>query len=531
MTTTAEATSDRRQLRMLTRGFTQDCIEDGVLEPTAVVDDEPTPHYPYSTEFVRTLDVAIRANFGSALWQDILQAQNVPPHYDQHVARKMTWSADESTGTSSSSAVEVGPLTGKLTGPKWGTSGVDTTLHDQTADGGVDGNVIRPFKIDARVVPLPPMDDDELQKLEAPPTPTHSIIDEDEPVVEIPGSMATIEDVAVAVDEMLIKMDEEVEEEIVETSNGPTNADVLSAVPPDAMCRLIRLAQTIKLAAKKFKALLRPKDHPYFIHLLHADDLRAADWNGASDPYVLVSCFEAKDGINTQTAKTEIIYKTLAPKWDQRLVLPGVKSTSTLCLTVLDYDFGSNPDFLGQVMVPLESVKTITKVQLGPLMHIPTHPDGTLMQFGDKTKPGQGSITFAVERCPHVATAGDLQVLRPTDASKWFASTPVFQPMFVTLFETELALYSVEDKAVGKRTATVPLASIDQMLDDGDEWTLRLKEGGVAWRFRVDYGDAHREDVHDLWLKALCRTTRRPVLVEASPTQFQFKYQPVAYVA
>ncbi|RQM29170.1 hypothetical protein B5M09_006198 [Aphanomyces astaci] len=93
-------------------------------------------------------------------------------------------------------------------------------------------------------------------------------------------------------------------------------------------------------------------------------------------------------------------------------------------------------------MVPLQSVTSVTKINLGPLMYTPRNPDGSRMSLGDKAKPGQ-----------------------------------------------------VQD--------------------------------GTVWKFRVGLSERRRDDWHDRWLKALCRTTKRPVLVQTSPNQFQIKLQPV----
>ncbi|KAG9405085.1 hypothetical protein AC1031_004191 [Aphanomyces cochlioides] len=452
------AAVDRRQFRMLTRGLTRDCIEEGILDAADVKPQAPLSSL-YSPEFVWKLDGAIQATFGSALWQDILHSQKMTPTWSTH-----GWS-------------EIVAEQNSLY-----ASAIETRRKEPTN--------IFPGLTTEEAAP------EEVQEGELTEEATPDEVQKEEPA----------EEVAIAA--------------------GPEPVDVLP--PLESMLKLIRLAQSVKRAARKFKSLLSLRDHPMYIHLLHGSNLRAADWNGASDPYVLVTCFEGKHRANTQTIKSEIAFKTLEPQWDQRILLPGVKRNATLCLTVLDYDFGSNPDFLGQVIVPLDSIKeTVTKIPLGPLMYIPEQPDGTPMQFGDKHMAGQGSITFALETCPNVKFVGDLQVLAPLDPKKWFQPTPVFQSMFATLFTDRMVVYTPEDKAQGKATAIIPLATIQQMLDDGNEWTFRLKDNR-EWRFRVDYAIEDRDLQHDRWLKALCRTTRRPVLVETSPSQFQFKFQPVA---
>ncbi|RHY16325.1 hypothetical protein DYB32_010655 [Aphanomyces invadans] len=173
-------------------------------------------------------------------------------------------------------------------------------------------------------------------------------------------------------------------------------------------------------------------------------------------------------------------------------------------------------------MIPVQSVTTVTKVNLGPLMFTPRHLDGSIMAVSDKSKPGQGSITFALERCPNVVILDDLDVLASADPKKWFQAAPTaFHTVTATLMTDAIVLYSPNDKAECKPTATIPFNSIAQILDDGDTWTLRLNGTTSEWKFRVGLDNMSREAMHDRWLKALCRTTKRPVLVEASPSQFQ----------
>ncbi|ETV97415.1 hypothetical protein, variant 1 [Aphanomyces invadans] len=469
------AATEERQLRMLTRGITRDCIEEGVLEPSIVAKEDMSATYAYSAEFVKTLDNAIRANFGTSLWHDILASQNVPKY-------AMSW---PSHGWSD--ALHCGGFVSPA-----------STLSVNTKNAHIAESCPRDYSLHDSVDTFPPPISDTTPQTDL----THS---------------AASEGCTIHVDEASLGNFDEC----------PT------LVPLDAMLKVMRLAQTIQRAARKFKSLLRNSKHPrpMYIHLLHGDNLRAADWNGASDPYVVVTVLESSNPRNleaAQTTKSDIVYKTLNPHWDQRLLLPAVAPSATLCLTVLDYDFGSNPDFLGQVMIPVQSVTTVTKVNLGPLMFTPRHPDGSIMAVSDKSKPGQGSITFALERCPNVVILDDLDVLAPADPKKWFQAAPTaFHTVTATLMTDAIVLYSPNDKAECKPTATIPFNSIAQILDDGDTWTLRLNGTSSEWKFRVGLDNMSREAMHDRWLKALCRTTKRPVLVEASPSQFQIKFQPL----
>ena len=86
------------------------------------------------------------------------------------------------------------------------------------------------------------------------------------------------------------------------------------------------------------------------IKLQRAADLKAADRNGKSDPYVKVRA-------GGQEKKTNIRYATLEPVWNQSIDLYGALPdflASGLTLTLKDWDrFGSH-DALGEVMTPLQ---------------------------------------------------------------------------------------------------------------------------------------------------------------------------------
>lgn len=82
------------------------------------------------------------------------------------------------------------------------------------------------------------------------------------------------------------------------------------------------------------------------VAVLGAEGLLAADSNGLSDPFAVVTL---ASGIK---AKTKVIKKTLDPTWMQGFEFDMSDPNEVVTVTVYDYDTLSN-DFLGQCQVPL----------------------------------------------------------------------------------------------------------------------------------------------------------------------------------
>ena len=105
-------------------------------------------------------------------------------------------------------------------------------------------------------------------------------------------------------------------------------------------------------------AELRPADVPELPLLYHnveitihsARNLRAADLNGFSDPYVVVST-------GTQEGKTPVIKKELNPSWNSEFSFFCLQEGAELLFRVWDKDLISD-DFLGQVIVPITSFES-----------------------------------------------------------------------------------------------------------------------------------------------------------------------------
>ena len=86
--------------------------------------------------------------------------------------------------------------------------------------------------------------------------------------------------------------------------------------------------------------------------LHHARNLKAADSNGKSDPYVLVRV----PGTRTAPWRSKTCYKTLDPTWDQSHEFPGYLAdivSQPLEIKVYDFDLLSFNDPIGSLSIPL----------------------------------------------------------------------------------------------------------------------------------------------------------------------------------
>jgi len=117
------------------------------------------------------------------------------------------------------------------------------------------------------------------------------------------------------------------------------------------------------------------------LRVVGATNVRCADPNGYSDVYVMSACAG-------QQHTTPIRFKTLNPSFPSTLYrFENVRLSTAVRLILLDWDKIGAPDFLGQVYLPLSSLKP----------EEPTSIDLPLAgRLGDK-KPAEGSVQLVVE--------------------------------------------------------------------------------------------------------------------------------------
>ena len=95
------------------------------------------------------------------------------------------------------------------------------------------------------------------------------------------------------------------------------------------------------------------------VHVQRATNLKAADRNGLSDPYVVLS-------VAAQTHRSATIRSTLNPEWDEAVVFEGSLSAMVaegLTLRVWDWDLGSRDDKLGEARVDLSPLQAVGNSQ------------------------------------------------------------------------------------------------------------------------------------------------------------------------
>jgi RhoGAP domain/C2 domain len=134
-------------------------------------------------------------------------------------------------------------------------------------------------------------------------------------------------------------------------SSPPSPAERLVNVKSSDMHRA-SVEERRKLAeesrgARDIAALLR-----IWVH--NAYDIPAMDITGTSDPFVVL-----RTSGSPYTAKTDTKFKTLAPEWEQKLLLPlasvNPARNPTLHVSVYDFDNFSSPDYIGSAEIDLSS--------------------------------------------------------------------------------------------------------------------------------------------------------------------------------
>ncbi|KAB8446225.1 hypothetical protein FH972_025207 [Carpinus fangiana] len=96
------------------------------------------------------------------------------------------------------------------------------------------------------------------------------------------------------------------------------------------------------------KTSVKRQKNVFTIKIIEAEDLRACDANGLSDPYVVLG-----DEFQKRLAKTRIIYSNLNPRWDETV---DIKTTGLLNVTatIWDHDILGDHDCVGRTTIKLD---------------------------------------------------------------------------------------------------------------------------------------------------------------------------------
>ena len=86
----------------------------------------------------------------------------------------------------------------------------------------------------------------------------------------------------------------------------------------------------------------------FTIKIVEAEDLKACDINGLSDPYVVLG-----DEYQKRLAKTRVIYSNLNPRWDETVDIM-TQGPLNIIATVWDYDTLGDHDCVGRTSIKLD---------------------------------------------------------------------------------------------------------------------------------------------------------------------------------
>lgn len=92
----------------------------------------------------------------------------------------------------------------------------------------------------------------------------------------------------------------------------------------------------------------RPDNYVFTIKIIEAEDLKACDINGLSDPYVVLG-----DEYQKRLAKTRVIYGNLNPRWDETIDIT-TNGPLNIIATIWDWDTLGDHDCVGRTSLKLD---------------------------------------------------------------------------------------------------------------------------------------------------------------------------------
>lgn len=121
----------------------------------------------------------------------------------------------------------------------------------------------------------------------------------------------------------------------------------------DKLERLMNVDQCAEVL-KKHEApkdrLRKPDKYVFTIKVVEAEDVKACDPNGYSDPYVVLV-----DEYQKRLAKTRVVPRTLNPRWDESVDVTVTGAVNVIA-TLWDYDTFGDHDFVGRTSLKLDPV-------------------------------------------------------------------------------------------------------------------------------------------------------------------------------
>ncbi|KAF1914377.1 hypothetical protein BDU57DRAFT_519348 [Ampelomyces quisqualis] len=107
-------------------------------------------------------------------------------------------------------------------------------------------------------------------------------------------------------------------------------------------------AEVIQKRAPPPTQRIRNNNYVFTIKIIEAEDLKACDMNGLSDPYVVLG-----DEYQKRLAKTRVIYGNLNPRWDETIDIT-TNGPLNIVATIWDWDALGDHDCVGRTSLKLD---------------------------------------------------------------------------------------------------------------------------------------------------------------------------------
>ncbi|KAJ5225105.1 hypothetical protein N7468_006330 [Penicillium chermesinum] len=105
-----------------------------------------------------------------------------------------------------------------------------------------------------------------------------------------------------------------------------------------------------KHAPPQLKKVRKATTYVFTTKIVEAEDLKACDMNGGSDPYVVLT-----DEYQKRIAKTRIIYNNLNPRWEDTVDIT-TQGPLNIIATIWDWDAVGDHDYVGRTSIKLDPV-------------------------------------------------------------------------------------------------------------------------------------------------------------------------------
>lgn len=103
-------------------------------------------------------------------------------------------------------------------------------------------------------------------------------------------------------------------------------------------------------APPQLSKIRKSTTYVFTIKVVEAEDLKACDMNGRSDPYVVLA-----DEYQRRIAKSRIVYNNLNPRWDDAVDIT-TQGPLNIIATIWDWDAVGDHDYVGRTSIKLDPV-------------------------------------------------------------------------------------------------------------------------------------------------------------------------------